>query len=82
MPDRTTHRLDIAIGRFAPGDLSAYTCGHCNSELEPLRTDDGIVHLAVLHDNGCPVLTGALSAAPDVARAIQTTEQHPTGDLR
>ncbi|MFJ9217880.1 hypothetical protein ACIRJL_17210 [Streptomyces sp. NPDC102383] len=64
-------RTDTIVG--APALLAAflanYQCGHCNSETN-LRPDRyGNPHLFISHDDGCPVLTGALSAAPDAARA-------------
>ncbi|MFJ2259930.1 hypothetical protein ACIOKD_16580 [Streptomyces sp. NPDC087844] len=63
-------RTDYLIGDIDPHTLATtYQCGHCNSDTST-RTDDlGIVHLVVHHDDGCPVLNGTLSAAPDAARA-------------
>lgn len=47
-----------------------YRCGHCNSEPTKLTPDEhGMWHLAIPHDAGCPVLTGAISALPDAIRA-------------
>ncbi|WP_327430937.1 hypothetical protein [Streptomyces sp. NBC_01236] len=64
-------RTDYLVGTLGAHAIAAtYQCGHCNSETST-RTDDlGIVHVAVHHDDGCPVLTGALSSALDVARAV------------
>ncbi|MFF5004108.1 hypothetical protein ACFY3G_14835 [Streptomyces phaeochromogenes] len=63
-------RTDYLVGNINPTAIAAtYQCGHCNSETGT-RTDDlGIVHVVVHHDDGCPVLNGTLSAAPDAARA-------------
>jgi hypothetical protein len=48
----------------------AYRCGHCHSEVS-LRAPapDGIDHIDVAHDAGCPVLNGALPDLPDSLRA-------------
>jgi hypothetical protein len=65
-------RTDWLIGQINPEDVAAaYTCGHCNSTTELRTTDDGIIRVAVHHDDGCPVLTGVLSSAPDALRAVQ-----------
>lgn len=49
---------------------SNYQCGHCNSITTQLPPDaNGFNHLAVAHDDGCPVLTGAVSSLPDTLRA-------------
>ncbi|MFC8866382.1 hypothetical protein ACFUAC_01670 [Streptomyces sp. NPDC057148] len=64
-------RTDTIVGtpEHVAAFLANYQCGHCNSETE-IRTDqNGITHLVTHHDDGCPVLVGALSSAPDVARA-------------
>lgn len=65
------HHSDTVIG--APHLLTAflanYQCGHCNSETEVAQDQHGIVHLITRHDDGCPVLNGVISSAPDVARA-------------
>ncbi|WP_413753067.1 hypothetical protein NRF20_20800 [Streptomyces sp. R-74717] len=51
---------------------AAYTCGHCNSEPAQLTQDtSGVWRLAIGHDAGCPVLTGAVPDTPDVLRAMQ-----------
>lgn len=51
---------------------AAYTCGHCNSDPAKLTQDEyGIWHLAIGHDDGCPVLSRAVSDIPDTFRAIQ-----------
>lgn len=48
-----------------------YRCGHCNSEPPKLTQDEhGTWHLGIVHDDGCPVLTGTLSALPDTIRAV------------
>lgn len=51
----------------------AYECGHCRSEVTLSRDAFGIHHLSVAHDDGCPVLTGALDALPDWLRALGET---------
>lgn len=51
---------------------AAYTCGHCNSDPAQLAQDQfGIWHLAIGHDEGCPVLSGSVSDIPDTFRAIK-----------
>lgn len=51
---------------------AAYTCGHCNSNPAELAQDQyGLWHLTIAHDEGCPVITGAVSNIPDTFRAIQ-----------
>lgn len=67
------HHTTYAAG---PTDLIAlitanYHCGHCNSTTEAWTDQHGNPHLNIHHDDGCPVLDGTLSAAPDVARAAQ-----------
>ncbi|WP_327662448.1 MULTISPECIES: hypothetical protein [unclassified Streptomyces] len=64
-------RTDTIIGTPAlvAAFLANYQCGHCNSETELRHDQYGNPHLITSHDDGCPVLTGALSSAPDVARA-------------
>jgi hypothetical protein len=64
-------RTDWLLGALSADTLAAaYCCGHCNSETD-LNTDEaGIVHVVVHHDDGCPVLTGALPSTPDVVRAL------------
>ncbi|MBP2581634.1 hypothetical protein J3A78_002112 [Streptomyces sp. PvR006] len=62
----------------APPDVlalaAAYTCGHCNSDPARLTQDEyGIWHLAIGHDEGCPVLTRAVSDIPDTLRAFRRT---------
>lgn len=52
-----------------------YTCGHCDSDPASLTQDAlGAWHLAIPHDDNCPVRTGAVSAAADVARALSTPD--------
>ncbi|MFG2892955.1 hypothetical protein [Streptomyces sp. NPDC048248] len=52
---------------------AAYRCSHCHSTTGGTWRDrHGIQHLAVAHDDGCPVLTGALPDAPDALRAAVT----------
>lgn len=46
-----------------------YQCGHCNSVTTPYDDEDGNPHLAIEHDDGCPVLSGAVSSLPDTLRA-------------
>jgi hypothetical protein len=58
------------IGLFDPSTFAAnYRCGHCNSDTRLVHDGFGVPHLVIEHDDGCPVLTGALTAAPDVLRA-------------
>ena len=52
---------------------AAYRCGHCASDPPNLVQDEhGAWHLSIPHDDGCPVLTGQLSALPDALRAFTT----------
>lgn len=65
------HRSNLVAG---PSALLAalranYQCGHCSSDTTVKTDATGTTHVLVHHDDGCPVLTGALSAAPDIARA-------------
>ncbi|MGW7361986.1 hypothetical protein ACWGI8_00810 [Streptomyces sp. NPDC054841] len=65
------HRSNLIAG---PTDLIAaivrsYKCGHCNSDTEARRDQHGNPHLVIHHDDGCPVLTGAISSIPDTLRA-------------
>lgn len=63
-------RTDWLVGTInAEALAAAYTCGHCNSKTST-RTIDGIVRVAVHHDDGCPVLTGVLPSTPDALRAV------------
>ncbi|MER5211954.1 hypothetical protein ABT063_15575 [Streptomyces sp. NPDC002838] len=64
-------RTDYLFGDLDPSALAAaYQCGHCQSETSTRTDEAGIVHLVVHHDDGCPVLTGVLSALPDAVRAV------------
>ncbi|MEU1117809.1 MULTISPECIES: hypothetical protein [unclassified Streptomyces] len=66
-------RTDFLVGAINTEAIAAtYQCGHCNSTTEH-RTTNGVTSVAIHHDDGCPVLTGTLSAAPDALRAIQAT---------
>lgn len=68
--NRQQGHTDYLIGLFDPSVLAAnYRCGHCNSDTRLTYDDHGMPHLVIEHDDGCPVLTGALTAAPDVLRA-------------
>lgn len=49
--------------------LANYQCGHCNSTTEIRHDQHGNPTMVTHHDDGCPVLTGALPSAPDVVRA-------------
>ncbi|MFD5105717.1 hypothetical protein [Streptomyces cinereoruber] len=62
-----TIRTSIAAGTTtAIATLIAnYQCGHCISTTELIND----AHLLIHHDDHCPVLTGTLSATPDVLRA-------------
>lgn len=67
----TPRRSDYVVGDFDVAVLAAnYRCGHCHSETT-LGTDPdtGGPRLEIHHDDGCSVLTGALSALPDTLRA-------------
>lgn len=44
----------------------AYKCGHCHSEVG-FTTE----RINIRHDDGCPVLAGALSDLPDAMRAAE-----------
>lgn len=62
---------DYLVGNVDPNALAAsYRCGHCNSDTGMHTDDNGIVHVVIHHDDGCPVLTGTLPSAPDVMRAL------------
>jgi hypothetical protein len=51
-----------------------YVCGHCRSRVAEVAQDaSGIYHVRVFHDNGCPVLSGALTDMPDMVRAAIAT---------
>ena len=47
-----------------------YRCGHCHSETRATKDENGIHHMWISHDDGCPVLNGAVSPMPDTLRAI------------
>jgi len=65
------HHTEYLFGNIDPQGVAAlYACGRCNSETSTRTDEAGIVHLAVHHDDGCPVLTGVLSSTPDVMRAL------------
>jgi hypothetical protein len=50
-----------------------YTCGHCDNDPVTLTQDElGVWHLNIPHDDNCPVRTGVVTAAADVARALST----------
>jgi hypothetical protein len=57
---------DAAINRI----IANYACGHCNSITSPRTDAEGTRHLTIEHDDGCPVLSGALSSIPDTVRAL------------
>lgn len=65
-------RTDYVIGIPAAQLAATYQCGHCISEASTYTDDNGIEHIAVQHDDGCPVLAGALSALPDALRAAKS----------
>jgi hypothetical protein len=47
-----------------------YRCSHCDNDPVLLTQDEhGTWHLGIRHDDGCPVLAGALSDLPDTIRA-------------
>ncbi|MCZ4510294.1 hypothetical protein O3Q52_19285 [Streptomyces sp. ActVer] len=65
-------RTDYVIGDIDATALAAnYQCGHCLSETV-LGTDPDTngPRLEIRHDDGCPVLVGALPSTPDVVRAL------------
>lgn len=49
--------------------VSAYRCGHCTGEVVELVTDGPLLSARVEHDDGCPVLSGAVPVLPDLLRA-------------
>lgn len=65
------HRTDYVITDADVTTLAAnYQCGHCLSETTlGADPDTGGPRLEIHHDDGCPVLTGALSTLPDTLRA-------------
>lgn len=65
------HHTNIVAGptELVAAIITNYQCGHCNSDTALATDNHGTIHLAVHHDDGCPVLTGALSSAPDTFRA-------------
>jgi hypothetical protein len=47
-----------------------YKCSHCNSRVDGLTRDTtGIYHVAICHDDSCPVLRGTLTDIHDAIRA-------------
>lgn len=55
---------------IAAGFANAYRCGHCRSRSgDRVEVAPGFFYLKIHHDDGCPVLTGVISSAPDVFRA-------------
>ncbi|MFB6567367.1 hypothetical protein [Streptomyces noursei] len=51
---------------------AAYTCGHCNSNTARLaQAEDGMWHIGIEHDDGCPVLNGTVSDIHDTLRALR-----------
>lgn len=54
---------------------AAYQCGHCLSEPAGLAQDagTGLWFIGIAHDDGCPVLSGAVSDVPDTFRALKET---------
>jgi hypothetical protein len=63
-----THQPPPQVAAFA----ASYRCGHCNSDpAEVARDEYGIWRLAIGHDDGCPVLAGAVSDIPDTFRALK-----------
>lgn len=48
-----------------------YKCGHCPGDTMELSQDeDNVWHGYFRHDDGCPVLVGAVSSIPDSFRAL------------
>lgn len=65
MPRKRNRRSDAAEAMAA-----AYRCGHCRSENRGVTVDwYGISRVLIAHDDGCPVLSGAVDDAPDILRA-------------
>ncbi|GAA2987620.1 hypothetical protein [Streptomyces fulvorobeus] len=62
--------------------VTNYRCGHCTGVVEALTTDEttGAMHAYVRHDDGCPVLTGAVSPIPDTFRAATKETRHDVTD--
>jgi hypothetical protein len=51
---------------------ASYECGHCDADIgRPYRDADGIWHLAVAHDDGCPVLGGTVPVSHAGRRAAR-----------
>ena len=65
------HRSNLVAGpnNLMQAVLTNYQCSHCNSETTVKHDQHGDAHLLIHHDDGCPVLTGTLSATPDITRA-------------
>ncbi|GAA1557049.1 hypothetical protein [Streptomyces globosus] len=66
-----SHRSDLVAGPTAAINrlLANYQCGHCNNTTETRTDPHGNTHLLIHHDDGCPVLEGAISPLPDTLRA-------------
>lgn len=48
----------------------AYQCGSCAADVREVTRDEfGIDHVNVVHDDHCPVLSGAVSDSGDIFRA-------------
>ncbi|MFE1344718.1 hypothetical protein [Streptomyces sp. NPDC058757] len=64
---------NIAAGTHAhiAALIANYQCSHCHSTTS-LSLTGTTPALTVHHDDDCPVLTGTLPAAPDIARAATT----------
>lgn len=70
-------RSDLVHGEFdAAAAAARYLCGHCHHGPALHRVDErtGIEHVDIPHSDTCPVRRGLVSAAPDIARAIEGVE--------
>lgn len=53
-----------------------YKCSHCNSRVDRLTRDaSGIYHVAISHDDSCPVLRGTITDMHDAVRAAVVAGQ-------
>lgn len=59
-----------------PAVAAAYRCGHCSSDPATLhQMPDGVWSMRIPHDEGCPVLTGAVTDHADTLRALSRARQ-------
>ncbi|MGW1799153.1 hypothetical protein ACWCQN_25085 [Streptomyces sp. NPDC001984] len=64
-------RTDYLVGapNLVHAVAASYQCGHCPADISTRTDERGSVHIAVQHDNDCPVLKGHVSAVGDLVRA-------------